>query len=91
MFSLFLALQLRWTDLLLVYSLGRRMHWVTATGSFPFSEFRFFGSLTNFRSRTAALWVLTYALLAYTNVNPLVPSILGSLALATNVLPWIVS
>ncbi|GAA5822590.1 hypothetical protein JCM5353_005494 [Sporobolomyces roseus] len=40
---------------------------------------------------TAALWVLTYALLAYTDVNPLVPSILGSLALATNVLPWIAS
>ncbi|GAA6061515.1 hypothetical protein JCM10212_004505 [Sporobolomyces blumeae] len=40
---------------------------------------------------TAALWIVVFALLAYTDVHPLVPSILGSLALATNVLPWIAS
>ncbi|GAA5841028.1 hypothetical protein JCM3766R1_006641 [Sporobolomyces carnicolor] len=40
---------------------------------------------------TAALWIIVFCLLAYTDVHPLVPSILGSLALATNVLPWIAS
>jgi hypothetical protein len=40
---------------------------------------------------TASLWVVVFSLLAYSTVNALVPSILGSLALATNVLPWIVS
>lgn len=40
---------------------------------------------------TASLYILVFALLAFTDVNPLVPSILGSLALATNVLPWIAS
>ncbi|GEM07226.1 MFS transporter [Rhodotorula toruloides] len=40
---------------------------------------------------TASLYVVVFALLAYTTVHPLVPSILGSLALATNVLPCIAS
>ncbi|GAA5883023.1 hypothetical protein JCM16303_006796 [Sporobolomyces ruberrimus] len=50
-----------------------------------------FGRRMHWVTATAALWVLVFALLAYTNVHPLVPSILGSLALATNVLPWIAS
>ncbi|GAA5864570.1 hypothetical protein JCM8547_005584 [Rhodosporidiobolus lusitaniae] len=40
---------------------------------------------------TASLWIVVFCLLAYTEVHALVPSILGSLALATNVLPWIAS
>ncbi|GAA5931703.1 hypothetical protein JCM3775_000018 [Rhodotorula graminis] len=50
-----------------------------------------FGSRMHFVTWTASLYVVVFALLAYTNVHPLVPSILGSLALATNVLPWISS
>jgi hypothetical protein len=40
---------------------------------------------------TAALWIVVFSLLAYTQTNALAVSILGSLALATNVLPWIAS
>jgi len=40
---------------------------------------------------TAVIYIVVFILLAYTDVNALVPSILGSLALATNVLPWIAS
>ncbi|GAA5993852.1 hypothetical protein JCM5350_004396 [Sporobolomyces pararoseus] len=50
-----------------------------------------FGRRMHWVTATAALWVLVFCLLAYTDVHPLVPSILGSLALATNVLPWIAS
>jgi hypothetical protein len=42
----------------------------------------------HFIALTAALWVLVFALLAYSNVHPLAPTILGSVALATNALPW---
>ncbi len=42
-------------------------------------------------SATASLYIVVFCLLAYTTVHPLVPSILGSFALATNVLPWIAS
>lgn len=47
-----------------------------------------FGRRMHFIALTAALWVLVFALLAYTNVHPLAPTILGSVALATNALPW---
>ncbi|BGO94151.1 hypothetical protein NBRC10512_003768 [Rhodotorula toruloides] len=50
-----------------------------------------FGRRMHWVTWTASLYVLVFALLAYTTVQPLVPSILGSLALATNVLPWIAS
>ncbi|BGP16233.1 hypothetical protein JCM10213_007612 [Rhodosporidiobolus nylandii] len=40
---------------------------------------------------TASLWIVVFCLLAYTQVNALCVSILGSLALATNVLPYIAS
>ncbi|GAA5854251.1 hypothetical protein JCM9279_005096 [Rhodotorula babjevae] len=50
-----------------------------------------FGSRMHFVTWTASLYVIVFALLAYTDVHPLVPSILGSLALATNALPWISS
>ncbi|GAA5866071.1 hypothetical protein JCM1840_003400 [Sporobolomyces johnsonii] len=50
-----------------------------------------FGRRMHWVTFTAGLWVLVFCLLAYTTVHPLVPTILGSLALATNVLPWIAS
>jgi hypothetical protein len=40
---------------------------------------------------TAAFWILVWSLLAYTQTNALCVSILSSLALSTNVLPYIVS
>lgn len=42
-------------------------------------------------SYTAALYVLVFALLAYTKVHELVPIILGSLAFCSNALPFIAS
>ncbi|KAJ9115453.1 hypothetical protein QFC22_005211 [Naganishia vaughanmartiniae] len=42
-------------------------------------------------SATAALWVLVFSLLAYSDVHPLVPVILGSLALSSNAIPFIAS
>ncbi|KAJ9094957.1 hypothetical protein QFC21_005749 [Naganishia friedmannii] len=42
-------------------------------------------------SATAALWVLVFSLLAYSEVHPLVPVILGSLALSSNAIPFIAS
>ena len=40
---------------------------------------------------TTSFYILVFSLLAYAEVDALVPSFLGSLALATNVLPWIAS
>ncbi|GJN90563.1 hypothetical protein Rhopal_003575-T1 [Rhodotorula paludigena] len=50
-----------------------------------------FGMRMHWVTWTASLWCVVFALLAYTTVHPLVPALLGSLALATNVLPWIAS
>ncbi|BGP48297.1 hypothetical protein JCM10450v2_004169 [Rhodotorula kratochvilovae] len=50
-----------------------------------------YGKRMHWVTWTASLYVVVFLLLAYTTVHPLVPSILGSFALATNVLPWIAS
>ncbi|KZV66987.1 MFS general substrate transporter [Peniophora sp. CONT] len=47
-----------------------------------------FGLRMHWVTLTAALWVIVFALLAYTQVNALCPVLLGSFALAFNALPW---
>ncbi|KAJ9092414.1 hypothetical protein QFC20_007369 [Naganishia adeliensis] len=53
--------------------------------------FDLFGRRMWFVSATAALWVIVFSLLAYTSVHPLVPVILGSVALSSNAIPFIAS
>ncbi|GHJ90284.1 hypothetical protein NliqN6_6686 [Naganishia liquefaciens] len=53
--------------------------------------FDLFGRRMWFVSATAALWVVVFSLLAYSSVHPLVPVILGSVALSSNAIPFIAS
>ncbi|KAF7293068.1 MFS transporter [Mycena indigotica] len=48
-----------------------------------------FGRRMYYVSGTAALWVLVYSLMGFTDVHPLVPTILQSVALSFNAIPFI--
>nr|AOR51678.1 MFS general substrate transporter [Phaffia rhodozyma] len=53
--------------------------------------FDLYGRRTAYISFTAALWVLVFGLLGFTSVHPMAPTILGSVALAFNSIPFIAS
>lgn len=53
--------------------------------------FDLFGRRMYYVSATAGLWVVVFAMLGFTNVHPLAPVILGSVALACNAIPFIAS
>ncbi|EST10225.1 Major facilitator superfamily [Kalmanozyma brasiliensis GHG001] len=53
--------------------------------------FDLFGRRMYYVSGCAALWVVVFALLAYTQVNAYVPVVLGSIALSFNALPFLAS
>ncbi|KAJ6625112.1 major facilitator superfamily domain-containing protein [Mycena sp. CBHHK59/15] len=48
-----------------------------------------YGRRMYYVSGTAILWVLVYALMGFTTVHPMVPTILGSVALSFNAIPFI--
>nr|GAT50931.1 MFS transporter [Mycena chlorophos] len=50
-----------------------------------------FGRRMYYVSATAVLWVLVYVLMGFTSVNPIVPTILHSVALSFSAIPFIVS
>ncbi|KAN0066302.1 hypothetical protein ACQY0O_000396 [Thecaphora frezii] len=53
--------------------------------------FDYFGHRMHCISAVAALWVLVFSLLAFSDVNPYCPVILSSLALSLNAIPFIAS
>ncbi|PWZ00851.1 LOW QUALITY PROTEIN: MFS general substrate transporter [Testicularia cyperi] len=53
--------------------------------------FDLFGRRMYYVSATAALWVLVFSLLGFSDVHPLAPVILGSVALSSNAIPFIAS
>ncbi|KAJ6565492.1 major facilitator superfamily domain-containing protein [Mycena vulgaris] len=48
-----------------------------------------YGRRMYYVSATALLWILVYSLMGFTQVHPMVPTILGSVALSFNVIPFI--
>ncbi|KAJ6573007.1 hypothetical protein DFH09DRAFT_1459292 [Mycena vulgaris] len=68
---------------------GLHMKWTTGGFTYGGALFDRYGRRMYYVSATALLWILVYSLMGFTQVRPMVPAILGSVALSFSAIPFI--